>query len=401
VRRRAFLKGLLAVGAITVSPWWTAGCLERTGADPPLSEKIGQMLMVGFRGLEIARDGPIARDILRYGIGGVVLFDYDVTLRSPIRNIVDGDQLTALTSQLQGMSPVPLLIAVDQEGGRVARLKDKHGFPETLSALRLGAVDDPRLTRREAEKTAATLHAHGINLNFAPVVDLNSNSENPVIGRLERSFSYDPQTVATHAEEVVRAHDRHKVLTCLKHFPGHGSSSADSHQGFVDVTGTWRDSELAPYRRLIGQGLARMVMTAHIFNRRLDPLYPATLSESVITGILRQSLGFDGVVISDDLQMGAISQNFLFDVAVQKAVQAGVDILLVANNMHYDPDVTPKMVERITRLAKKGVIPQERIDSSYRRIMALKARLAAEANRQAGIQNLAASRGGFGSSLTG
>ena len=373
MKRRSFLKGLAAAGACAAVPWPLMGCSgRRASTGVPLTRKIGQMLLVGFRGAELRGDEAVGRDLDRFGLGGVVLFDYDLRLGRYGRNIVSPEQLRALTARLKALSPVPLFIAVDQEGGRVARLKEGRGFPPTVSARSLGAAGDPALTRGRAEQTAATLRDHGINLNFAPVVDLDVNPANPVIGGLERSFSADPAVVAAHAREVLLAHERHGVLSCLKHFPGHGSSSADSHQGFVDVTASWRETELEPYRVLIAQGLAKMVMTAHIYNRRLDPHYPATLSPATVTGLLRRGLGFDGVVVSDDLQMGAISQNFSFEAAVEKSIQAGVDILLVANNLEYDPDVVPRTVALIAGLVRSGAIAEERIDASYRRIMRLK-----------------------------
>jgi len=377
MKRRNFLKGLAVSAAYAAVPWCLPGCFRRTAPLRwSLDQKIGQMLLVGFRGSELHGPEPIVRDLVRYGLGGVVLFDYDVLLKSYGRNLVSPKQLSALTARLRNLSRLPLLIAVDQEGGRVARLKEDRGFPPTVSAQRLGEADDLALTWRRAGGIAAALRDNGINLNFAPVVDLNSNPDNPVIGRLERSFSKDPQVVVSHAREFVRAHDLHDVFTCLKHFPGHGSSAADSHQGFVDVTGTWREEELEPYRALISQGLARLVMTAHIFNRRLDPVYPATLSQATITGLLRDALGFDGVVVSDDLQMGAIRQNFSFETAVEKSIQAGVDILLLANNLEYDPDVVPRTVALVAELVDRGVVAGERIDASWRRIMRLKGGIA-------------------------
>ncbi|MBN1141768.1 MAG: glycoside hydrolase family 3 protein [Deltaproteobacteria bacterium] len=373
MKRRRFLKGLAAAAACAAVPWPLLGCsARRVSAGVPLTRKIGQMLLVGFRGAELRGDEAVVRDLDRFGLGGVVLFDYDVMLGSYGRNIVSPEQLRALTARLQTLSRLPLFIAVDQEGGRVARLKEGRGFPATVSARSLGEAGDLALTRRRAEQIATTLRENGINLNFAPVVDLDVNPENPVIGGLERSFSADPAVVAAHARELLLAHDRHGVLGCLKHFPGHGSSSTDSHQGFVDVTASWSESELEPYRVLIAQGLAKMVMTAHIFNRRLDPRYPATLSRATVTGLLRAGLGFDGVVVSDDLQMGAIAKNFSYEAAVEKAIQAGVDILLVANNLEYDPDVVAKTVALIADRVRSGAIAEERIDASYCRIMRLK-----------------------------
>jgi beta-N-acetylhexosaminidase len=304
---------------------------------------MGRMLMVGFRGLKLERDNPIVADIREGRVGGVVLFDYDVPSKSPVRNIESPKQVKALIKDLRSVAPGSLLVAVDQEGGRVARLKEKFGFPPSVSAKSLGALDDVAATRKAALTTAETLAEAGFDLNFAPVVDLDVNPANPVIGGLERSFSADPDVVTRHAAEIVKAHRECGVLTCLKHFPGHGSSRADSHLGFTDVSETWSRTEIEPYARLLAAGLCDSVMTAHIFNSALDPDLPATLSEKVIKGLLREGLAYNGPVISDDMQMKAISANYGFEDAIWKALGAGIDILVFANNSVYDPDVAAKV----------------------------------------------------------
>ena len=178
----------------------------------------------------------------------------------------------------------------------------------------------------------------GINQNLAPVVDLNVNPVSPAIGAYERSFGADVDKVTAHARAFIEAHHAHQVLCTLKHFPGHGSAAGDSHNGFVDVTETWSHEELAPYATLIQAGLADAVMTAHVFNRQWDETDPATLSPAVITGLLREELGYSGVVFSDDMQMGAIQQFYTFEEAIRKALEAGVDVIAIANNSVYDED---------------------------------------------------------------
>ena len=372
--RRLFMQGLAAtslsalLGGCGSDPFESAGGAAQQA--PTLQQKIAQMMMVGFRGTTLEEGNPIARDIASYGVGGVILFDYDVMEKHFGRNITGPAQLQALTASLRKLASTPLLVAVDQEGGRVARLKPSCGFPATVSAQSLGDANNLWQTRWYADSIAATLADNGFNLDFAPVVDLNINPKSPAIGALGRSFSADPAIVEAHAGEFVKAMDAVSVLSCLKHFPGHGSASADSHQGFVDVTNTWSSVELEPYRALMSQGLCRMIMTAHIFNGNLDPDYPATLSAPTITGLLRNTLGYQGVVITDDMQMGAITQHFSYNVAVQKAIEAGVDIILVANNSSFDPDVVPRTIELVTGLVENGFIPESRIDQSYQRIMA-------------------------------
>jgi beta-N-acetylhexosaminidase len=336
---------------------------------------IGQMLMIGFRGLTITPQEPIYAEIQAGRCGNVVLFNYDVPNASPVRNIESSQQLTALNRSLQALAPLPMLIAADQEGGLVARLRPANGFPETLSHEELAALKDLGQTRSRAQAMATTLRANGINLNLAPVVDVNVNPQNPVIGDIGRSFSADPEVVAHQALAFIEGHHAQGVLTTLKHFPGHGSSRDDSHLGFVDVTDTWSRDELVPYRRLIQAGLADSVMTAHIFNERLDSRYPATLSRPTITGILRDELGFDGVIITDDMQMGAIRDHYGFEESVELAVLAGCDMIAIANNGIYDPNVSRRAFDTIRRAVQAGRISSARIDQSYRRIMRLKQRL--------------------------
>jgi len=346
----------------------------RTGTPAPatLDEQIGQMIMVGFRGLSLAPDNPIVSDIRDRKIGSVILFDYDVPAKSPVRNIESPDQVRQLVRSLQDLAHTPLLIAIDQEGGRVNRLKEKFGFPPTVSAQHLGTLNDPNLTRRQSEQTAKTLADLGISLNFAPVVDLNTNPENPVIGKLERSFSADPNIVTRHARAWIEGHHQHNVLCALKHFPGHGSSRADSHLGFVDVTETWTKAELEPYRQLIKADQVDVVMTAHIFNSKLDSKVPATLSRPVITGVLRGELGYQGVVVSDDMQMKAISAHYGLETAIQQAINAGVDILVFGNNALWDPEIAQKAISIIKQSVKDGKISRNRIEESYERILKLK-----------------------------
>ena len=361
---------LLLLFFLVLHPLTACAAVQR-GQDQ-LDMKIGQMIMVGFRGTTLQEAPDLREDITKRNLGGVVLFDYDVPSKSSGRNITAPDQLRKLTRELQQAAAVPLFIAVDQEGGRTARLKTKYGFPESVSAAELGQINNPDSTYRSSLVTAETLANTGINVNFAPVVDLNSNPENPVIGSLERSFSSDPAVVSVHAAATVKALCAKKIVPTLKHFPGHGSSTTDTHKDFTDITMSWDKTELEPYRKLIGDGYSGFVMTAHVYNANLDPIYPATLSKRIITGILRDSLGFSGPVISDDMQMQAVAAHYNLSKAITLALEAGVDILLFANNSSYDPEIAQKAISIIHSLVDKGMLTPERIDSSYRRIMKLK-----------------------------
>lgn len=376
--RRSFLK---LTGESVAGMALFAGSASYTHASPAsdvsIDVKIGQMLLAGFRGLETTPDLPIVKEIQSYHLGGVLLFDYDVTTGSPIRNIQSSDQLKTLIHGLQAVSSIPLLIAVDQEGGQVTRLKTKHGFPSTVSADYLGRQNDETLTHHHATIIAQTLAKAGINLNLAPVVDLNSNPRNPIIGRRQRSLSHDPAVVTAHAAAFIEAHHRYGVLCCLKHFPGHGSSSTDTHRGLTDVTESWSSDELIPYTEIIKTGQADTIMTSHVFHAALDPDYPATLSKSVITGLLRKKTGYDGVVVTDDMQMGAIAGYYGFESALQCAIDAGVDILTLGNNQAFDEDLIPRTVSLIKTMVADGRISEARIDESYQRIRRLKSRIGA------------------------
>ena len=360
-----------------------AGCAATPNAAPaqlpdwrswPLERKIGQMLLLGFPGETITPESPISVAIRQHGVGGVVLFDNNADLGVTERNITSPAQLKTLTTDLQACAETPIFIAVDEEGGIISRLKERYGFPSTLSASYLGEKNDLNLTRSSSDRLVDTLVEYGFNLNLAPVVDLSINPVNPVIALKQRSFSADPALVSAHAAEVIASHHRKNIITCLKHFPGHGSSRDDYHMGLVDVTGTWSEKELLPYKNLIGQGVVDSVMTAHTFNTNLDPDYPATLSRNTIDGILRTRLGFDGVVISDDLYMAAIVQHYSYETAVEKAINAGVDLLILANDKLYSPDIAPRTIDLVAKMVESGKISRERIDQACDRIMKLKAR---------------------------
>jgi beta-N-acetylhexosaminidase len=368
---------------------WFAGSGQDT--EETQKRKIAQMLLMGFRGTELAADAPFYRDVAQLGIGGVLLFEYDIPSGSRPRNILSKEQLTRLTGDLQRAAPVKLFIAIDQEGGRVNRLRSEYGFPPNVSAKEMAdtldynkgnaadAAGATKVTKAQAKQTAALLAAMGINLNFAPCVDLDLNPLNPVIGVYGRSFSADPETVVQHASVWIDAHSCRGVLSCIKHFPGHGSSSGDTHDGWVDVTGLWQETELVPYRRLLGSRTTKfplLVMTSHVFNAALDPENPATLSPVILTGILRNDLGFTGLIVSDDLDMEAIRANYDFAEVLEKAVNAGVDLLCLSNNgSRYDPALAQTAIDTIYRLVMEGKISEERIKESWERIMAVKRKL--------------------------
>lgn len=351
-----------------------------------LKEKIGQMLIIGFKGMELKPDDAIVKAILAQQIGGVVLFDYDFKTKSYHHNIKSPEQLKQLTQQLQGYAReaalehgnrlTPLLISIDNEGGKVNRLKENYGFTKTLSAADIGHASFEQ-AKRYAQQMAQTLKAEGINLNFAPVIDVNVNPDNPVIGKLGRSFSDDPQKVADYAAVFAKAFHDHGILCAFKHFPGHGSSGADTHAGLVDVTQTWKEYELTPYKQLLRQsnGCA-MVMTGHVIHYGLDEKgYPASLSAAMTTKLLREQFHFNGVVITDDLQMKAIADHYSLGDTVLHAVNAGADILVFGNQLVSKPQDPSQIVEMIYQDVVAGKISENRINEAFNRIMKLKEHL--------------------------
>ena len=350
-------------------------CTYVWGQELTLEKKIGQMLMVGFHGTHASKQSQICKDIQRYNVGAVILFDYNPVDKNKPKNIASRQQLRELTKELQRCSPDgKLLIAVDQEGGKVQRLKSAYGFygkfPKASDVIKM----DQSKIKETYTKMSRELRDVGINYDLAPVVDLDINMNNHVIHGLGRSFGKDPEMVANYASTFIDAMHSNGVLTSIKHFPGHGSSVGDTHKGFVDVTHLWKEIELEPYRLL--KDKADTVMVAHVFNKKLDAKYPASLSYETITKLLRWKLGYHGVVITDDLQMGAISKKFGLKNTLKLAINAGDDILLFGNQL--DPKKvlsTKTLVDTIVSLVKSGEVKVENIDKAYERIQKLKKNL--------------------------
>ncbi|MGH7414774.1 MAG: glycoside hydrolase family 3 protein, partial [Candidatus Rokuibacteriota bacterium] len=358
------------------------GCalLTPRPAPDPAHLRIADLLLIGFNGTQVAGNEEIRRLVCDVKVGGVLLFERFAASGQP-RNMVSPAQIATLTGDLQALAARcagrPLFIAADAEGGRVMRLSPRLGYPPTLPAQELGERDDPAFTRAEARRMGAMLREAGINWNLAPVVDVAVNPANPAVVALGRTFSPDPDRVTEHARAFVLGMHEAGMLTSLKHFPGHGSSQRDSHLGFTDVSDTARlRVELAPYRALIAVGLADSVMTAHVFNHGLDPWDPATLSRYTVARVLRGWLHYDGVVVSDDLLMGAIAQHYGLEYAAVLALGAGVDVLLIAQNTgKVDDRAAERVVAAITRAIAAGTLSESRIREAVARVDALRARL--------------------------
>lgn len=317
----------------------------------------------------LSETDSLTADLQKGKIGGIVLYEKNIAKTN------SKDSLKLLISNLQKHVQVPLFITIDEEGGKVHRLKEKYGFVGMPSASYLGKLDNPDSTLYYNRRLASLMAELGINLNYAPDIDIAINPENPVIVKNERSFSANASIVTKHALLCMQAHHENGVKTILKHFPGHGSSASDSHLGIADVTNTWKFIELYPYYDIIQSGQCDAIMTAHIINRHWDTsALPATLSQPVITGMLRNLLRFDGVIFSDDMQMHAISEHYGLQNAIKLAINAGVDVVMFANTIPSKTErVTATQIHAIIRgMVLKGDISEQRINDSYSRIRNLK-----------------------------
>jgi len=324
-----------------------------------LYEKICQMLIVTPESITGVAEVTIAGEITqasieKYPVGGIILF-------SP--NITSSDQVTEFNKRIQEYSTLPLFIAVDEEGGRVARLGNKLGV-HSIKAMLTYEEDGLETAFENAIILSDALKDHGFNTNFAPVADVWSNSANSVIGN--RAYSRDFDVAAELVAAAVRGFRESNIVASLKHFPGHGDTSEDSHYTTAYVNKTLdelRESEFLPFIAGIDAG-ADMVMTGHLIVPEVDEL-PATLSKVLISDILRGELGFEGIVITDSLAMSAVSRHFSNEFVAVTAVTAGVDILLMPLNVG-------ETISALVAAVESGEIPESRIDESVRRILGLK-----------------------------
>lgn len=321
-----------------------------------LKSKIGQLFMCGFDGYEPTEG--IRRLIGEYGLGGIIYFR---------RNLQDAEQVAGMTKALQAMAAVPLLVSIDQEGGMVVRLEE--GVTVMPGAMAIGAADDAELAYEAAKWSGAELRAAGVNMNFAPCLDVNNNPRNPVIG--VRSYGEDPQKVARFGTSAIRGYQDGGMAAVAKHFPGHGDTSSDSHYE-LPVVPHGRDRldavELLPFRAAIAAGVDG-IMTAHVVFPAYEPdNVPATLSKRILTGLLRDQLGYEGVIVTDCLEMNAISETLGVARGAVEAVKGGADIILVSHRL----DRQIAALEAVYEAALAGEIPLSRIDEAVRRVWTLK-----------------------------
>jgi len=353
---------------------------------PSLETMVGQMIMTGFHGDgmgENPEDFAALENQIKSGqIGGVILFDVDLSglmargmtaaeAKKQIfsSNIKSMTQVKELNEHLQSLSKTKLLIAIDQEGGNVQRLKSEHGFAPTPSAKELGKGNHEN-TYTTAYDLGTRLSDLGFNVDFAPLLDVDVNPKSPAIGAKDRSFSGDPKIVTQHGDAFARGLGDAGLAYSFKHFPGHGSAGNDTHAGITDITKTYQDYELTPWQDLLKNASPNtMVMVAHVVNNNFDTL-PASLSYKTIKMV--RDMGFNGVIVSDDMDMGAIANEYGTETAVEMAINAGNDILVFGNNLTFDKNRGRDVNKMIVKMVKDGKIKKARIRESYKRIKALK-----------------------------
>lgn len=354
-----------------------AGCSARLRPDTesrdplqqvPLEQQIGQLIMMGYRDSSVSGDffQKALHHAQRGRIGGVILYGHNIPSKA------------ALQAQMQQWYSVSnfggLFLAIDQEGGRVQRLHSKNGYSNFPSQLAVASSYTPSAAYGIYRNMARMVSGAGFNVNFAPVVDLH-NPLCPVIGQLGRAFSSDWQKVVRYARSSVRAHMESGLLPVLKHYPGHGNSRRDTHKESVDVTPYWQPGELLPYTRLIKGRWSPAVMSAHVYQRRIDAAYPASLSSVHLISNLRSRTGHRGLIFTDDLQMKAVSGHYTLAKAVELALTAGNDILLFSNSFDSDADIPSKMISIVTNLIRSNIITRRQIFNAFKRVAATKQQL--------------------------
>jgi len=325
-----------------------------------LDEKIGQLVITGIYGTTMTE--RTRQLIIEKKVGGVILF---------ARNITDSAQLLGLINSIKNINSsnkIPIFISVDEEGGRVSRMPNELLDMPTLK--KVGQLNNPQVAFKIGTILAKELNLFGFNMNFAPVLDINSNPNNPVIG--DRSFGTSAEVVSELGTQMMKGIQSLGVIPVVKHFPGHGDTATDSHLGLPVVTHTLdrlSSFEWVPFKSSIDTK-ADAIMIAHILLTKIDPVYPASLSHIIVSDLLRDRLGFKGVVITDDLTMGAITTTFKLTDAAIRSLNAGVDILLVCHG----EDNTTSVIDAIHLAIARGELSMSRINESVTRILTLKQR---------------------------
>ncbi|MET3658864.1 beta-N-acetylhexosaminidase [Sporosarcina psychrophila] len=332
--------------------------VEETIDQMTLEEKVGQLLVIGVEGTSFSSE--MDNLIRNYHVGGVIIMGRNVATTNEMLQLING------IKKANEHNKIPLFLSVDEEGGRVSRLP--VGIPKLPTSAQIGKLNDESVSYRAGTYLAGVLNEFGYNMNFAPVLDVNSNPRNPVIGN--RSFGSDPYQVAKLGISTMHGMMDNGIIPVVKHFPGHGDTVVDSHKALPKVETTLealRNVELVPFQKAIEEG-ADAVMVAHILFPALDPDYPSSMSKAIITGLLRNEMKFEGVIITDDLTMGAIANDYTIPEAAVQSFIAGSDQLLVVR----DYEVQLNTLNAFIKAIETGEITEERLNESVKRILTLK-----------------------------
>ena len=331
-----------------------------------VAKMAGQLTLFGLPGNSSGNKSTkaLTAHIANGRAGGVVLLRHNFKSRKLVtgmtRGFLEADRLT--------------LTSVDQEGGLVQRLSKKLGFTKIPKAQWVSGNLSTAKAKSLYAAAGREMRAAGFNLNLAPSVDIH-DPKNPVIGKYGRSYGRDADRITSYAGAFVAGMSSAKVACALKHFPGHGSSRGDSHDGFVDITKTWIDEELVPFQRLAAQ--APVIMGGHLYHKSFsNGKLPITFSKKALTSILRKKLRYNGVILTDDLDMGAIRKSFSLEDACIRSLQAGNDLLLMSNSLKYDEGLPAQVIAWIIRAVKDGRLSEAQIKASYGRVMRLKKSIA-------------------------
>lgn len=339
-------------------------------SDVLLQDKIDQLFIVGFRGMSFDTAPEGQKMLLETNVGGVILFDYDTPTRTYERNIKTKIQTTQLISDLQSHAKTRLFISVDEEGGKVSRLKRVAGFTTTPSAAKLSLKTDAQV-QSVAKGLGKILAGYGFNMNFAPVLDVNVNKKSPAIGAAGRSFSYFQSVVAKKGIAFSKGLQQSNIIPVGKHYPGHGSAVGDTHKGFVDITKTFKQYELYPFKKACEAKISA-IMVGHLYDSKVDVTYPATLSKSHIDRL--KNLGCaTQVFITDDIDMKALADQYSRHDILVNAFNAGIDIVIASNNISaYTKGEFLNDRFIVFTAVKAGEISEARIDEAYTKVTNLK-----------------------------
>ena len=328
-------------------------------------QKVGQLFMVGLEGTELL---PKEKELIESKhVGGIIIYDRNMKNKIHVREFMKKVQDTSLENKQFGN--LPLFVAIDEEGGKVSRMADKLTPPPAQEDVALKG--GPELAKKYAQDIAEELKYMGVNVNYAPVADVGRD----LVKR--RDYSTDPHVVTQYVDQAVSGYEAENLICCIKHFPGIGRGKADSHKGFVNVSATWDElqaTDLMPFKATIKNHDNEnfMVMVAHVTYSNIDPDTPASLSKYFMTDVLRNQLGYTGIVVSDELNMGAIAKYYDYDTVGLMSFQAGADMLIIC----HEYDRIDKVYNSLLRGLKTDAITQERLDQSVRRIIKAKLKIA-------------------------